>query len=151
MPKYRALSADELQHLEKEFVEFLVINGITADEWVAIKEKDRPKAFQLTELFSNVVFEKLMRKTEYVIKQVGEMLMCFHYGEHEATLIIAQRWNGDKPLDGIEKLDLDQMQLELSEQTKKYQKSRESELFDLIEGGAEISDGEIYRSLRDRL
>ena len=38
--KYERLSKNELEELEKEFVDFLVVNGITAQDWVAIKENE---------------------------------------------------------------------------------------------------------------
>jgi len=60
MPKYRILSSEELELLEKEFIEFLVINGITADEWQKIKASEPEKTKKFIELFSDVVFEKLM-------------------------------------------------------------------------------------------
>ena len=44
MAKYRLLSSDELKALEKEFVEYLVVNGITADEWERLKKEENDKA-----------------------------------------------------------------------------------------------------------
>lgn len=149
MPKYRILSSEELELLEKEFIEFLVINGITADEWQKIKASEPEKTKKFIELFSDVVFEKLMRKTKYVIKQVGTVLMCFYYDDEEAKMILVQDWHIDKPLGEITKADITKGQFSISLQSKKYQKTRELELFQMIQGGAEVSDGKIYELLID--
>ena len=36
--KYERISIDELEKLEKEFIDFLVVNGISPIDWVSIKE-----------------------------------------------------------------------------------------------------------------
>ena len=66
MAKYRLLTIEELKELENEFVEYLVLFGITADEWGKIKYDEPEKADSTIRLFSDVVFEKIMRKTQYL-------------------------------------------------------------------------------------
>lgn len=151
MVKYRALTQEELRLMEKEFVEFLVVNGITAAEWTTIKEKDKDKAVKFTELFSDVVFEKMMRKTSYVTKRMGEILMSFYFGNEQANMILAEGWQVEKPLNELVKEDLQGKKLQLSSQSKSYQKTRESELFQLIQGGAEVSDGQLHKWLSNML
>ena len=41
--KYRRLTIEELQNLEKEFISFLVVNGIPSEDWEQIK-KDEAKS-----------------------------------------------------------------------------------------------------------
>ena len=38
--KYERISKVELEKMEKEFIDFLVVNGITAADWVLIKENE---------------------------------------------------------------------------------------------------------------
>ncbi|MBK9736928.1 MAG: hypothetical protein IPO92_19040 [Saprospiraceae bacterium] len=66
MVKYRLLSEIELNGLEKEFIDFLIINGITADQWSAIKLAQADKAHHLIALFSDVIFEGIIRKLLYM-------------------------------------------------------------------------------------
>ena len=68
MAKYRLLTAEELELFEKEFIDYLVVNGITADDWEKIKSEDQFKAEQIMALFSDVVFEKIMRQTQFLNK-----------------------------------------------------------------------------------
>ena len=44
MTKYRRLTLEELEELQKEFVDFLVINGITAEDWVKLKDNEVDKS-----------------------------------------------------------------------------------------------------------
>ena len=146
-PKYRQLTQDELQLLEKDFIDFLVVNGITADEWVQIKASDSEKVEKFVVLFSDVVFEKMMRKTEYLMKKMGDVLLCFHFAEKEATLLLVQNLRSDKPVTELAPSDLELKEANISRQIKSYQKPRELEIFELITGGAEVSDGKIYKTI----
>ena len=40
MPKYRLLTKEELVQFDKEFIEYLVVNGITGEEWKQLKENE---------------------------------------------------------------------------------------------------------------
>ena len=39
MVKYRALTHEELESMEKEFIDFLVLNGITGEDWEKLKNE----------------------------------------------------------------------------------------------------------------
>ncbi len=147
MPKYRLLTEEELQLLEKDFVDFLIVNGVTADDWINIKKTDLDKADRFLELFSDVVFEKMMRKTSYVTKILGENLMSFHFGEDSAEMILVKDWKTTKSLDELTEEDVLSSQFQLSRQSKSYQEPRELELFQLIQKGAEVSDGLLHNWL----
>lgn len=147
MSKYRTLTSEELALLEKEFVEFLVVNGISANDWQKIKAEEPATTHTFIELFSDVVFEKLMRKTQYLTKRMGEMLACFYYGEQSASLLLVEGWNWDIPLNEILEKDLIKEHYKISSQTKGYQKTRETELFQMIQGGAEVADGKLFKWL----
>jgi len=49
--KYTRIPTDELEKLEDEFVNFLVMNGIIADDWVAIKENEPLNANEIVNQF----------------------------------------------------------------------------------------------------
>ena len=66
MAKYRLLSDEELIELEKEFIEYLIFNGIVATDWVKLKTENPEKAQNIVHLFSDVVFEKIMRTTQFL-------------------------------------------------------------------------------------
>lgn len=44
MAKYRLLTHEELIELEKEFIDFLILNSIVASDWMKIKNEEPEKA-----------------------------------------------------------------------------------------------------------
>jgi len=154
MPKYRNLSSEELIHFEKEFIEFLVVNGIDAADWESIIENQPEEMHRIIELFSDVVFEKILRKTKYLINTAESQLYAFYYGDKDAKLYLAEFEDVD--LTGIEGEEellkivvSNDTKLNLHFQEKKYQMPREQELFKLL-STCIISDGSIYSHFNKR-
>ena len=56
--KYKRLASQELEALEKEFINYLATEQITADEWVKMKETTPEKSEELIDVFSDMVYEK---------------------------------------------------------------------------------------------
>jgi len=86
MPKYRLLNQEELQSLEKEFIDFLVLNGITAPDWEKLKS-DEHTSQRFIEVFSDVVFEKILRQIEYLDRYSKSSIFAFKCTEKEIQLI----------------------------------------------------------------
>lgn len=149
--KYRRLSSDELKELEKEFVEYLVVNGIIANDWERMKQEDSSKAERIVDLFSDVVFEGVFRKANYLVHQAPEQLFAFHALEEKIILVGIIDETGQLDFTLPETFDqLKQeipMGLKVFQQEKKYVKQRELELFEMVQGGAYISDGQLFKQL----
>jgi len=153
MPKYRRLTQEELKHFESEFIDFLVVNGIVADSWEQMKMDNLKDANEVIDLFSDVIFEKVMRKSHYLEQRLNNRLFCFFFGEEKAELMLVTFDEGIN----VANVDFDEMISKMNDgsgmtkinyQTKEYINSREKEMFDLIQTGCEISDGEIFKSLK---
>ena len=87
MSKYRALNIEELESLEKEFVDFLVLNGIMHDDWTKMKDEDPAAAQKMTELFSDVVWESILRKAKYLDFRSAHSIKCFQCLEDKIVLV----------------------------------------------------------------
>ena len=85
--KYRRLSTKELNELEKEFIDFLIVNGITADVWVDLKAEDKVKTDSIIDSFSDVVFEGVLRKVKYLDFITPTSVKCFQCLENEMVLV----------------------------------------------------------------
>ena len=147
MAKYRLLSNKELKLMEKDFIEYLVVNSITADDWIKLKKNDPEKAQMILELFSDVVLEKVLRKSQYLKKVNKDSILCFHYQSNQVVLVgiqenipgaITKLWTSQS-------YNIDDYELMHSE--KEYKKQREIEMYRMIEKGAIISDGKLYKQL----
>lgn len=147
MTKYRRLTLEELEEFNKEFIDFLVVNGIVADDWVKMKRDEPEKANLVIDKFSDVVFEGAMRKIKYLEFVSSKSIKCFQCLDNEITLV-----GIDTSKDSEIDFSTNSWQENLSDlsvytQTKTYNKVRELELFDMIQSGASISKGELFKQL----
>jgi len=149
MPKYRALSLEELESLEKEFVDFLVLNGIMHDDWIKMKDNDPSAAQKMTELFSDVVWESVLRKTSYLDFRSSNSIKCFQCLDEKIILVGIDSKNTDMSTNEFSALRTAEYpdDVEVYTTEKKYSKSRELELFDMLNWGCQMSDGKLFKEL----
>ena len=129
--KYERISIDELEKLEKEFIDFLVVNGISPIDWVSIKENEPLTADKIINQFSDVVWESILRSTKYLDKIENKISYFFECNLEEINLIIINKSTNKQ-----------------KKTSKKYKKIREIEMFEMILSGSVISDGENYNKLK---
>jgi len=147
MAKYRQLTKEELLSFEKEFIDFLVVNGIIADDWVKIKSAQKEKAESIIAHFSDVIFEGIMRKVNYLEFVSPKSIKCFQCLEKEIILVGIDA-EQDTEIDfTLENWNKNVSNLKVYTQTKAYHKQRELELFDLVQSGAKINDGKLFKQL----
>lgn len=152
MAKYRILSLSELKELEKEFIDYLVINGITAEDWEKIKKENPPQAERILELFSDVIFESIMRKVQYLEFREEKEIKTFQC-LNEKIVLVAISAHSDKQADFTDPEYISKAManppetLKVYTTEKKYLKPREQELFEMTEAGATISDGNLFKAL----
>lgn len=153
---YRRLTREELDELKPEFIRFLAANSIPAPDWEKMKVESPAKADEFLVLFSDVVFERILQKVEYLEYRSPRDIKTFHCQDDKICLL-GVRVEGDTGLDFTQNLSPQQMMrqmqlsragLQLYSAEKKYSKKREEELFDLMESGALIAkDGGMYKVL----
>ncbi len=148
-PKYRDLTKDELVELEKEFVEYLVVNGITANDWEKLKTDTPGKAEDIVTLFSDVVFEGVLRKVAFLEKRMTHELMIFQcLKEHMVLIGITSPTTDFTDQKALEKAVKDPPQdAEVYTTKKSYSQVREIELFQMIGAGCTITDGKLFKAL----
>ncbi|MFT4736239.1 MAG: hypothetical protein ACI92W_000344 [Paraglaciecola sp.] len=149
--KYRRLTQEELQEMEKEFIDFLVINGISSDEWLVLKEQNNEKVEKIIDLFSEAVLETVYRKVSYLEHVSAREVLVFHASsasiqlvglsakkEHiDFTTLSRSRWQNKDFVNSVQVLF----------SQKEYVKQREVELFELVENGAQVTDGNLFKQL----
>lgn len=154
--KYRRLRFDELQGLEKDFVNFLAANSVTSNDWESMKNESPDKAEKMIEIFSDMIFEQTLKKVDYLEQKSAREIRTYHCGQEKLSMI-GIVIEGQSSLDFRQNLDPQQMmtqlslsgaQLKLFKGEKTYKKERNIELFDLMEQGALISrDGHLFKTL----
>lgn len=144
MAKYRKLTLEELNEFEKEFIDYLVVNGITADKWVEIKKKDIEKASQIVDLFSDVVFEGILRKVQFLELRSPNYISAIQCLEAKMINVAITSEIGGLSIDLSEDLS---NSLKIHRLEKYYKNSREMDLFELLEKGYQISHGDLFKNL----
>lgn len=154
--KYRRLRADELAELEKDFIHFLVANGVTGPDWEKLKQEKPAKADGLIDLFSDIVLEKTLQKIEFLEFKLPTDIKTFHCLP-DRIILNGLKIEGAADIDFTASQDPQEMtrllagspaKLQLYTAQKAYHPSRNEELFRMLESGALISrDGAMFRTL----
>ena len=153
--KYRQLTKQQFESLHQEFASFLATQSIDAKEWKQIKKEKPHVAEEEMNIFSDLVWEDVLNKTEYVehfSKQSANLFFC----EQDQIHRIAIKVNWDINLleqNGFEWLmkNPTDNSVDIYTGSKNYDKDRNLEIFDLIEKGSSISKREVYRYFIDLL
>ena len=119
---YPCLTLAQLEALESDFVAFLIVNGVEGETWKTLNETNPSKAQELANLFSQVVWEKVLKETRHV-KRVSETERVFGFlGEEQGILLIGQQ----NPNGWV-----------FHKANKHWVNNRESEVFALLQQGFE--------------
>lgn len=151
--KYRLLSNEELEHLEMELKQFLIVNGVHAEEWLQINKTEPDKAVRLVELFSDSVLETVYDKIKVLEFRSPESCMVFHFHENKVELISIQR-NKDSQADLSSPESIHSSLINYSHELsffkseKEIQLTRNLEIHRMIEQGCYISTTEFWESLK---
>lgn len=152
MAKFRTLTVKELESMEKEFVDFLVLNGITGDDWVKIKKEKPENANGICDAFSDVVFTKILKQCRYIESHSPKHLIAIFCDENEMHLQGLEAPE-DLDIDFTNAAHFDNLKLNSPEGIKRiqsqkpYHEEREMEIWKMLNNGFFISDQKLYMTL----
>jgi hypothetical protein len=145
--KYRRLSLEELEALKDEFIQFLSANSVTAHAWVNLKAAHPEKAEELIGLFSDIVWEKVIQKTDYLEIRRRNGIQLFAFRDEVAEMIqitvqdpefdfrkdedISALANGSKKLESLKPT--------IHRGKKTYTNSRKEEVYYQLERGGVVA------------
>lgn len=152
--KYTRLTKEQLEALHEEFTRFLAAQSITADEWRKIKAETPEVAEQELDVFSDLIWEGVLNKAEYLENVSPQQLFLFKIETEGIRLIVVKvsdtsiditseegfRWLQQHITDEV---------VELFTASKSYSEDRNQDIFTLIRQGAEICDGALYKVFSD--
>ena len=153
--KYKRLTKEQFEELHPEFVNFLATQSITVDEWDNLKKNKPEVAEQELDVFSDLVWEGVLGNVKYLENISVNHMYLFECSETVMRLV------GLKVLD--ESIDLTTQEgfqwlrdnllgdsVELFHSEKTYSEDSLKDRFQLIEQGAVITRGDLFRYF-DRL
>jgi hypothetical protein len=151
---YRVLNKEELEGLSNEFIQFLVLNGIPADEWVKIKEEHPDRAEEIISFFSETIFEQIFRKAQFLRKISTHEIICYQCLAVRMVLVGVRVDKGsdidfrkDDFQEILQKHKEGNLDLKIFHGKDKYTIKREHQLFQMTTQGFSISDGSFFKAL----
>lgn len=147
--KYRQLTKEQFQSLHKEFAQFLATQSIDAKQWSNIKSETPKVALEIMDVFSDIVWDDVLKKTNYVEHFSEKTINLFKCNNQEIKRIVI-KVSGNKNV--LKNDDFTWLlknpfakEVEIFKGTKIYNLARNKEIFDLIEKGAFISNGNLFK------
>tara|TARA_R110001632_G_scaffold102664_4_gene211107 strand:+ start:4127 stop:4594 length:468 start_codon:yes stop_codon:yes gene_type:complete len=146
--KYRQLTKEQFESLHEDFAKFLATQKIDAGEWNKMKSKNSELVQQELDLFSDLVWDDVLTKVEY-LEHFSKTSVNFFKCEKEAIYRIVvtidkeidllseegYKWLLQNPKDDA---------VDYLTGSKQYTTERNQELFELIEKGSQIARGELF-------
>ncbi|MEE9364314.1 MAG: DUF6495 family protein [Cellulophaga sp.] len=148
--KYTRLSKEQLEELQQEFINFLATQSITGEEWKKLKKEKPEVAEDEIDIFSDLVWEGLLTKVEFVENISAQQMHLFCLTEKEMKLISVKVMNPEIDLKTTEgfswfKRNYQSDFVEYLTASKAYTEDKNLDKFNLIKQGAIITKGELYK------
>lgn len=148
--KYTRLTKEQLEELHPEFINFLATQSITAQEWVSIKEKQTLVAEEEIDVFSDLVWEGVLTKATY-LEHISPNQMHLFLLKEDGMSLIAIKIN-EESIDITTREGYQWLQDNLGDDkvvfmsaSKEYGEDPNLDKFKLIQQGAIITKGDLYK------
>lgn len=148
--KYKRLTKEQLEELHGEFINFLATQSITAEEWRNIKESNPKVAEEELDVFSDLIWEGVLTKVNYLENISAAHMHLFELAEKEMKLISVKVMNPEVDLRTKEgfgwfKKNWQSDFVDYLTASKSYSEDKNLDKFKLIEQGAVITKGQLYQ------
>ncbi len=148
--KFKRLTKEQLEELHGEFINFLATQSITAEEWADIKKNKPEVAEEELDIFSDLIWEGVLSKVNYLENVSADQMHLFELAEKEMKLISVKVMNPGIDLRTKEgfgwfKKNWQSDFVDYLTASKAYTDDKNLDKFKLIEQGAVITKGELYQ------
>ncbi len=150
--KYARLTKEQFEELHNEFANFLAAQSIDKKEWDKIKSNTPEIAEQELDVFSDLIWEGVLNRANYLEHFSPTHGFLFHCQQDQIHSIVIKCLDPEISFltsDGIkflsEHLFSDSIEIRIGQ--KPFSKERNQDIFELIQQGAFLSDGEFYRQV----
>ncbi|GAA3508143.1 DUF6495 family protein [Aquimarina addita] len=148
--KYQRLTKEQLEELHQEFINFLATQSITANEWEELKVNKPEVAEEELDVFSDLVWQGVLSKANYLEHFSKDQIHLFYLGGTEMYLIAIKVNNDEIDITTTEGYNwlrehLMNDQVVFYNATKEYGEDPAMDIFKLIQKGANITNGELYK------
>jgi hypothetical protein len=150
--KYSRLTKEQFEEMHTEFINFLSTQAIDKAEWDKIKLEQPEIAEQELDVFSDLVWEGVLTKTEYLEHFSKNHIFLFHCFDTYVKSIVLKSLVPETNFltkEGLQWLS-DNMFTETIEMKigkKEFTEDRNQSLFELIQQGSFLSDGQLFKQV----
>ena len=150
--KYQRLTKEQFEELHQEFVNFLATQTIDKTEWDKIKLEKPEVAEQELDVFSDLIWEGVLTRAEFLenfSKNHIFLFQCFDTYLQSIVLISQVKEINFLTKDGLQWLS-DNMftdNIEMKIGKKPFSKDRNASIFELIQQGSFLSDGQLFKQI----
>ncbi len=148
--KYTRLSKEQFEELQQEFINFLATQSITGEEWTDIKANAPEVAEEELDVFSDLVWEGVLKQVVYLEHLSPQQIHLFHLKEKDMQLIAVKLKVDTVDLTTTEGYDWFRNNLlsddvEFLTANKAYSDDKALDKFTLIQQGGVITKGNLYK------
>jgi hypothetical protein len=150
--KYRRLTKEQFEALTEEFSTFLATQTIDKAEWDTIKKEKPEVAEQELDVFSDLVWEGVLTRGEYLEHFSKNHIFLFQsYDTYIQSIVLKSLVPETDFLtkEGLQWLS-DNMftdTIEIKTGKKMFTEERNTSIFELIQQGAFLSDGQLFKQI----
>ncbi len=150
--KYSRLTKEQFEEMHSEFINFLSTQAIDKAEWDKIKIEQPQIAEQELDVFSDLVWEGVLSKTEYLEHFSKNHIFLFHCFDTYVKSIVLKSLVSETNFltkEGLQWLS-DNMftdTIEMKIGKKEFTEDRNQSLFELIQQGSFLSDGQLFKQV----
>jgi len=152
--KYTRLTKEQFEELHPEFINFLASQTIDKNEWDKLKAEKPEVAEQELDVFSDLIWEGVLSRAEYLEHYSKNHIFLFKCNEHniESIVIHCHAKHADfLTMEGLQWLNenIFTEEVDVRRGSKAFGDDRNGEIFSLIKQGATLSDGQLYKQFED--
>ncbi len=154
--KYTRLTKEQFDYLSEEFSLFLASKAIDSKQWDNIKSNSPERVDLILDLFSDIVWDDILNKVNYIENISATHLFLFKCNEKSIESIIIK--SNDSSINFKSEDDrlwlfnnFNSKKIEILRSTKRFRTKRNDEIYSLITRGCEISEGQLYNMCSERL
>lgn len=151
--KYARLTKEQLEELQVEFTNFLASQQIDKKEWDLLKKNKPEVAEQEIDIFSDLVWEGVLKSANYIEHFSKNHIFLFQFDDKNIDTIVLKSLNPD--IDFLQKEGLEWLSdhiltndVEIRYGAKTFGPDRNGEVFDLIQQGGILSQGDLYHQIK---
>jgi len=150
--KYSRLTKEQFEEMHTEFSNFLATQAIDKAEWDQIKIEKPAVAEQELDVFSDLVWEGVLSKTDYLdhfSKNHIFLFQCFDTYVKSIVLKSLVPETNFLTKEGLQWLsdNLFTETIEMKIGKKEFTEDRNQSLFELIQQGSFLSDGQLFKQI----